>query len=88
MKISFLQKLCYFSGGSEIAIEVDFAANLPFGFFFDYLDKLFGILMLHAAFDFFQSHLPQIFNRVDLISESKDERAYGAYENYGHERCS
>jgi hypothetical protein len=72
MDISFLQKLCNLSGSAEFSIEVDVAANLPLGFLLDNLYELFGILMLHTALDFFQSHLPQVFNRRGRLSESED----------------
>jgi hypothetical protein len=32
--------------------------------------------MLHAAFDFFQGHLPQILNRTGAFGESKEQRTY------------
>jgi hypothetical protein len=79
LQIAFLQKLGYFSGRAERAIEMNSAVNLPFGFLGDNFDKLFGVLMLHTAFDFLQSHLPQVFNRTGLRCESKDKRAGDTY---------
>ena len=67
-----LQKLCDLSGGAEFPIEVDVAADLPFRFLLDNLYKFFGILMLHTAFYFFQSHLPKVFNCACRTSESKN----------------
>jgi hypothetical protein len=51
---------------------MDVAANLPVGFSLYDFSELFGVLMLHAAFDFFQSYLPQILNGHGSSGESKD----------------
>jgi hypothetical protein len=48
------------------------AANFPFGFILHDFDKLLGILMLHATFDLFQGHLPQILSRHGSSGESKE----------------
>jgi hypothetical protein len=50
---------------------MDVAVNLPIGFVRYDFSELFGVLMLHAAFDFFQSHLPQILNCHGSSGESK-----------------
>jgi hypothetical protein len=70
LEISFLQKFCDLSGSAKLAIKMDVAANLAVGFSLHYFNELFGVLMLHAAFDFFQSHLPQILNCHGSSAES------------------
>jgi hypothetical protein len=72
LEISFLQKFRNLSGGTELAIKMDVAANLAVGFPLHDFNELFGVLMLHAAFDFFQSHLPQILNGRGSSGESKN----------------
>jgi hypothetical protein len=71
LKISFLQKFRDLSGSAELSIKMDVAANLSAGFILYDFSELFGVLMLHAAFDFFQSHLPQILNCRGSSVESK-----------------
>jgi hypothetical protein len=55
---------------------MDIALDLPFGLFLDDIDKPLGIFVLHAAFDFFQRHLPQIFCRSGRLDEPKDKGAH------------
>ena len=58
MQVAFLQKFGNLSGCAELSIWMDITTYLPFGLSFDDFDKFFCILILHAALDFFQSHLP------------------------------
>jgi hypothetical protein len=72
LKISLLQKFGDLSRSAQLPIKMDVAVNLPVGFILYDFYELFGVLMLHAAFDFFQSHLPQILNCHGSSGESKD----------------
>ena len=55
---------------------MDSAANLSLGLLLDDIDKPLGVFVLHAAFDFFQRHLPQIFYRSGRLAEAKDKGAH------------